>query len=595
VKIGTQLKFGSAILILLLGVTLSCTRSISVPVSPNIVPSGSTITSTATSSPTQTATQTPTPTGQNTPTNTPSNTPSSTFTPTASWTPSPTGQATATNTPTNTPSGTPTTTPTNTGTSTPTTNPDIIADFKEGGLQDVTTNGLGLSGYWGPVTSVGTSATTALVTGAGPSGCSSGNYASIGGTTGSATPVYAELGGSFLNPTANYDISTSAPANTNAFVFCIKSSTLTQVWFAVADAATSASSAYAGENINVSNAWQSVTVCFDQMQSPSWAPSSITGHVFDPATAENFVWETTAASTAYDIEISSFQFAQVPAGNCPALTATPTPNPLIIDAFPTNSNQVNVINGRGGYWFCYSDLGVSGTFGSAVAMSSANAISVVSGETAASNPISIQYNGTVLNSGTIASGTVLVWGISTTNTGNGGVSQFTSSDGAVFQMANPGDGTDPYCAYFTGIMGAGCSGNDLLGAYSQCPYAGAGFNFTDPKAVYNINTYGYTGISFYAKVDANSTTNNWYMFLPTSDTACPTCDNDNFGFTFTPSTTWTQYGTSTLFTAYAQAYSDGGADGASVNPANAYGVQWQNSNSGPATTYGLYIDDVYFY
>ncbi len=327
-----------------------------------------------------------------------------------------------------------------------------------------------------------------------------------------------------------------------------------------------------------------------------------------PTTAISFSWKVTTASSAFNIAIDNFQFAAVPGGNCPAFTATPTPNPDLIWT-NSNSNQIaipaNAVSN--GYWYCYSDLGNQGSLGSAANLATFNAgspvtITVASGETTASNPISIAYSGTTYSSGTIAGGTNIVWGISTTNTGNGGVSVFTSSNGAMFQMASPGSPTSPnYCAYFTGMVGWGCTGNDLLGAYSECPFAGMGFNFvnngTNPKVVFPLNAsnpnlgFTPTGISFYAKVDPSSTTSNWLFMLPTSDTACPTCNNANFGYSFTPTTSWAQYGNTTPFTSYSQAFA-AGSDGA-FNINDAYACQWQNTSGD--SSYGLYVDDIYFY
>ena len=380
-KIGNQLKFGSAVLILLLGITISCTRSISVPVTPNI-PSGNNNTPTATFA--NTATTTPTSSPTNTPTVTPSATPTNTnpggFTSTFTFT------ATVTNTPTATLSFTSTYTYTYTytvtPTSTPTTNPNLIADFEEGGNGLVTTNGLGLSGYVSGVSDPNSTAVTSLISGG--TGCSSGSYFSVTGTTGVTSvtnpAVYGELQGNFLtgSPAPTYNI----PAAYNAFVFCIQGHAPgNQVFFGVTDAATTASSDAAGQYIPISASWQSVTVCFDHMQSQGYTVTTV-GHMFDQTTAVGFQWGTTTQSSTYTIQIDNFQFATVPVGNCPAFTSTPTPNPKIIDVFPANSNQIDVTNGRNGYWYCYSELGIrSGTIpAGGVALTAANAITVAAGK-----------------------------------------------------------------------------------------------------------------------------------------------------------------------------------------------------------------------
>jgi len=133
VKIGNQLKFGLAILVLLLGVTLSCTRGISVPVSPSFSQVTSTPTSTLPNTVTSTTTQTPTSTPTSTNASTATNT--ATLTPTATVTDSPTFTASATPTNTNvggftntfTPTFTVTDTPTLTTTNTVTTTPTFTA------------------------------------------------------------------------------------------------------------------------------------------------------------------------------------------------------------------------------------------------------------------------------------------------------------------------------------------------------------------------------------------------------------------------------------------------------------------------------------
>ena len=369
----------------MLGVTLSCTRGISVPVSPSISQGTntftstitSTITNTQTATPSQTPSLTPTATGANTATNTPTGTPSNTMTPTNSYTPSPTGQATATNTPTNTPSGTPTLTATSTVTNTvtntvtPTPNPNMIADFEESttALQDVTTNGLGLTGYWYSVIDAsGSTAVTALET-SGASGCSAGNYVSIGGTTGPSGNIYAELQGDFINtvtpPTTPYNITANAPANTNAFIFCIKGTVPgNQVWFAVSDAATTASSDNAGFYVPVTSSWTSVTVCFNHMQSQGWA---LPGHMFDPTTAVSFSWKVTTPASPYNFQVDNFQFGQVGGAVCPSFTPTPTPNYALLDDFegtgtaPSDSTtQIYTVQDQNGNWrdgavFNYTD------------------------------------------------------------------------------------------------------------------------------------------------------------------------------------------------------------------------------------------------
>ena len=347
-NIGNNWKFfGAATIFISLGFVVSCTRTIAIPVSPSF--------------PTNTPIVVGTPT--NSPTTTPTNTPTNTVTPTITNTPNgPTNTPTnsPTVTPSNTPSNTATPSPTNTITSTPTANPNAIADFEAGLMKDNSTNGL--SGVWYAVldTTGSTTGVTAIL--AGGTGCSSGNYVSMGGNTAATGNIFAQLQGDFLSPAAQYNINTTAPGGTNAFVFCIKGSAPgNQVWFSVADAATSFTSADAGVNVPISAAWTSVTVCFNHMQSPNWAPASLTGHVFDPTTAIHFSWKVTAASSPYEIDIDNFQFAQVVGAVCPTLTPTATVNPMMIDDFETNTANLDpgpfaTFNGS---WFTTTDGSVA--------------------------------------------------------------------------------------------------------------------------------------------------------------------------------------------------------------------------------------------
>ena len=581
-----------------LGLFVGCTRQISVPVDPSFtIKAQTTPTFTETNSPTNTTSSTPTNTG--TPTFTPTITPTNSGGFTSTFTLTFTVTLTPTLTSTSTPSPTFTVTNTSTPSPTPTTNPYIIADFEEGSTQDVTANGF--TGYWYPVVSTGASVTAVSLVPGG--GCqSTGNYIEFTCMSGTTAPVYSTLQGDFVNPTGAFNINglTGPP---DSFIFCIKSPSgaTTQVWFGVSDNATQSTGDTAGVYVsNITPNWQAVTVCFNHMESQGF-PGGNPGHMFDPTTAESMQWKSTASGSSVDIAIDDVQFAKLGLGTCPALTPTPTQNPMVIDNFPTTSNQIVTIGTRNGYWYCYSDLGNSGTLPSAQTLGPTNYIITAPGETAASNPISIQGNGgATLNSGTIPSGTTLVWGISTCFTGNGGVSQFTSTNGAQFIMANPGN-PDPYTAYFTGYLGYNCTGADFLNAYSECPFAGMGFNFintgTGPKQTYPLTlaNLGFTpnGISFWGKVDPSTSTGNWEFLLPTSDTACTSCNQANFGFAFTPSTTWTQYGNTTNFASYVQFFASG-SDGA-LNVANAYGCEWQIGNGSGNANYGLYVDEIDFY
>jgi hypothetical protein len=360
-----------------------------------------------------------------------------------------------------------------------------------------------------------------LVTGAGASGCSSGNFASIGGTIGTTAPTYAQLGGQFINGGAYYPINTGTY---NAFVFCIKSTQTTQVWFQVSDSATTvtaANSDFPGKFVPVSTAWTSVTVCFDQMQSQSWNATAA-GHIFDPSTAMAFSWEITTSGAAYDLEISNFAFAQVGTAACPSLTPTPAPNLALIDDFEgatsTYSDSVSNIfviqdqagNWRDGYWYGYSDGTFS--FGPGAGYNSATALECQSTQ--------------------------------------------TNDAGFCLTFTNPGPGCSHNCAV----------------------------------TYYNASVGGYTGISFWAKLNSmpaalcenamplevdmvdNSAVTDHYQVLPLT-------------------TTWTQ------FTVYYDHMLSGGVSGTAVNPASISTIKFMPLSLGvTVTTFScdFLLDDIQF-
>ncbi|MGH7739425.1 MAG: hypothetical protein ACREL1_04690, partial [bacterium] len=498
----------------LTGLFIGCTRQIAV--NPT-TPAGMTSTFTITNTPAATSTFTPTPTSVvNTPTYTPTpNGPTATFTMT--------GTATATATPS----------PTVTVTSTPTVNPNLIADFEEGGTADVTTNAMNLTGVWYEIGSTGTSPAPPVSLTPTAGGCmTTGNYCEVSGTTGSAAPVYAALQGDFLNPATPYNITDHA-AGANAFIFCIKGTAPGgSVFFAVSDSATTESSDNAGIMVPVTGSWQSVTVCFNHMQSQGFGVTTV-GHIFDPTTAVSFSWKTTNASAAFDIGVDDFQVAAISAGLCPALTATPTPNPNIIDTMEDNDNQISVQNGRDGYWYCFSDQYTSGTVPADYTLSASKALTVAPGNVVTDNPITVlPGSGNVLTSGTILAGTNILWGASTTNMNNGSDPWVTAAN-PTFEMSSPGNASG-YAANVQGIVGPACNGDapdgtgsaDIMGSYQDCPFAGFGFDFINvtspaPKQAYDIS--GFTGVMFDAKVDAGSTTNTVLFQIPTTDTVS---DND---------------------------------------------------------------------
>ena len=86
--------------------------------------------------------------------------------------------------------------------------------------------------------------------------------------------------------------------------------------------------------------------------------------MFDPTQAFSFSWKVTTASLPFDIGIDEFHFVTVPGGSCPAFTATPTPNPILIDDVEDGDNQISIVNGRNGYWSTAADA-IGSTVGTA--------------------------------------------------------------------------------------------------------------------------------------------------------------------------------------------------------------------------------------
>lgn len=268
-------------------------------------------------------------------------------------------------------------------------------------------------------------------------------------------------------------------------------------------------------------------------------------------------------------------------------TCTQTSTPDAIDDMEDNNNMLLTNQCRNGSWYAFADTYTSATLSGPVTLPTPQAVTVVGGETAASNPITLQAGGTVLNSGTIASGTVIVWGQTTLFFGPGGATQYLPSNSSTpMPMDNTGYNSS-YCAYIKGVVGPGCTGNDISGAYSECPYAGMGFSFLNPKAAYSISMFN--GVQFYAMIDPGTST-SFRCNIPTTDTnSC----NDHYGASFTPTSSWALYQIPTgAGNTLTQAYASGSCTGP-FNAANATDVQWQTTAGG--ATYGLYVDNISFY
>ncbi|HVZ79655.1 MAG TPA: carbohydrate binding domain-containing protein [bacterium] len=367
-KYSSKWKFQVAALVAFLGLSFSCTRDISVPVSPSFTQSTPTGTPTNTGTSTFTVTNTPTFTFTNVPTNTSTftftttNTFTFTFTPTFSPTDTPGGNTstptntgtntatstatgtptdtfTPTQTPTNTATSTATSTPTNTATNTP--DPNLIDDFEDGDGQISPGSGA-FNGFWN-ANSDGTAgsniypAAASWVDSSAPGNGSS--YAAH--VTCGAVTQYANFGFTLMNPAAAADLSAYT-----GIVFDVKmdvgSGSLLTV--AVSDVDTdmaggvcSSCSDYHSTKVCMTTAWTPVTVFWNQLAQAGWGvpqaafkPAQIFGVYFQFPTATNMgVWIdnvrlTTATAPGPE---PNTRVDTLPAGsvlNNPSLTGLPT-------------------------------------------------------------------------------------------------------------------------------------------------------------------------------------------------------------------------------------------------------------------------------
>lgn len=165
-------------------------------------------------------------------------------------------------------------------------------------------------------------------------------------------------------------------------------------------------------------------------------------------------------------------------------------------------------------------------------------------------------------------------------------STITPPLGGTFPMSAGGAAGSAYAAHISGKIGT-----------ASIVYTGVGFNFVDPKGIYDASAY--KGISFWAKVGSKSTT-KVRLKVPDIDTD-PTgkvcgkngtdegCFND-FGKDLELTTKWTQY--TITFADMQQGQGWGDPRPPAINPAKLYGVQWQVNTKG--ADYDLWIDDVQF-
>lgn len=273
------------------------------------------------------------------------------------------------------------------------------------------------------------------------------------------------------------------------------------------------------------------------------------------------------------------------------LTASPTatPDPLYnLDDMEDNDVNINATAGRSGSWFIYSDyaktITLSGTLtlNTSVVSSTNRPITVVTGQTAASNPITLQTGGDPLTAGTVNAGTLVAWGESTGATGNGS----SAYPPGAFLMSAPGYNSG-YSVNVVGKIGPPCTGNDLNGSYQTCPYVGWGFNFVEPKAAFNLSAF--TGFRFYGKCTSSAGYATGVR-LKAADTTTDASSDSN-GHAFVLTSAWAPY-TCTFQNNAGGLQTEGWGvpQTHAYDSANAMSLQWQ-VNTG-SMNYDVWIDNI---
>ncbi len=152
--------------------------------------------------------------------------------------------------------------------------------------------------------------------------------------------------------------------------------------------------------------------------------------------------------------------------------------------------------------------------------------------------------------------------------------------GSAFPMTRGGAKGSGYAAHIKGKI-----------AFSAKPFAVLGFNFVDPKDVYDASKYA--GFSFYAKRGAGSFP-KVRLKIPDVDTdpqgnVCKACFND-FGMDLELSEDWVEYVVTWGDTHQMPDWGDPRPP--AIQPSKLYSVQWQvNTRS---KEYDLWVDDIAF-
>ncbi len=343
---GNYWKAGVLALAVILGAAISCTRSISVPVSPNLT--------VATNTPVNTATVTAT----KTPTSTP------TFTATATSAGSPyTPTSTPTLTPTATITSTPTATATLTPTSTPTPNYALIDDFLgTGGAPDDSSNiyqitdqaGKIRDGGWYSYWDTGSSGATNYSA----AGYNGGTAAEFSGTMDAGG--YAGFGFSFTNPTNSlttgvtyYDATVGGRYTGISFYGMANTvGNCTGTLVVLADFVDSSGTTRTVP-VPLTTSWTQYTIYFNQVLSPGSS-----GTALNPVSMYQIQFEPQPNGEAYTYAFSLDDIMLVSTTAPTAATPVPT---NVVDNMSLGTNQVVYDYSGGGYWFDYTDTLGAGT------------------------------------------------------------------------------------------------------------------------------------------------------------------------------------------------------------------------------------------
>ncbi len=155
-----------------------------------------------------------------------------------------------------------------------------------------------------------------------------------------------------------------------------------------------------------------------------------------------------------------------------------------------------------------------------------------------------------------------------------------------FSMTPGGANGSAYAARMFGKIGNGSPS-----------FVGGGFNFLDPKSIYDASAY--TGISFWAKVGPGSVSKVRFKVSDVeTDPAGKICGQNgtddgcynDFGKVFDLTPEWKQY--SIAFTDMKQGDGWGIPRPAAILPAKLYGIVWEVNDKG--ASYDIWVDDIQF-